>query len=63
MKRFYGKFLFACSILFLLGSGKFPPPSVTPKQPDIAPGGRAAAIAVHPGNENNSSRGQCPFGV
>jgi photosystem II stability/assembly factor-like uncharacterized protein len=52
MKRIPWIFLFVCSMLFLLASGKFPPPPVLPKQPSLPNGGRAAAIAVHPGNEN-----------
>jgi hypothetical protein len=48
MKWNLAKFLIVVVGLVLLGSGKFPPPSVSPKQPGIAFGGRAVAIAVHP---------------
>ncbi len=51
MKWNLAKFLIVAS-LALLGSGKFPPPSVSPKQPGIAFGGRAVAIAVHPSDAN-----------
>ena len=52
MKRVSRTSLLFLSAFFLLGAG-VKSSSVLPKQPDIALGGRAVAIAVDPANENN----------
>jgi len=52
MRRLSWKFFLACLAGFLLAGSPFPPPAIGPKQPNIAPGGRALAISVNPADEN-----------